>query len=88
MIDIAAAEGMEISCHDIKGAFLLSELDPSDPDMYIRLDERLAGIRGAIKPRLANSKDNQRQISLVLMKHMYGPSQISQRFIKFLDARL
>jgi hypothetical protein len=88
MINIAATEGMEISCHDIKGAFLLSELDPSDPDMYIRLDGQLAGILGEMRPQLVKFKDNRGQMYLKLMKYLYGLPQASQRFNKFLDARL
>jgi hypothetical protein len=88
MINIAAVEDMEISAHDIKGAFLLTEVDPNEPEMFIRLDREVASVLCDVKPNMAEYRDNKGHLYMKLRKYLYGLPQASHRFNKFMDHRL
>ena len=88
MINIAATEGMEISCHDIKGAFLVPEIDRREEAMYIRIDPAVASVMCEMKPVMKRFVDDKGRIYMRLQKYLYGLPQASFQFNKFLDGKL
>ena len=62
MINIAAVEGMEISCHDIKGTFLVPEIDRKEEAMYIRLDPAVASVMCEMRPVMKGFVDKKGRI--------------------------
>ena len=88
MINIAAVDDLEVSCHDIKGAFLLTDVDPNEPEMFIRLDKEVAEIFCGMRPQYKDYRDNKGYMYMKLRKYLYGLPQASHRFNKFMDTKL
>ena len=88
MINIAAVEGMDISCHDIKGAFLVPEIDRREEAMYIRLDPAVASVMCEMRPVMQRFVDKKGRIYMRLQKYLYGLPQASFQFNQFLDRKL
>ena len=88
MINIAAVDDLEVSCHDIKGAFLLTDVDPNEPEMFIRLDKEVAEIFCGMRPQHKDYRDNKGYMYMKLRKYLYGLPQASHRFNRFIDTKL
>ena len=88
MINIAAVEGMELSCHDIKWAFLIPEIDSVHEAMYIRIDPAVVEQMVAVRPSWQRYVDDKGRIYLRLQKYLYGLPQASYQFNQFMDHRL
>ena len=88
MINIAAVEGHELSCHDIKGAFLIPHVSQKDEPMFIRLDKQMAHLICKVDKTLEKFKDAKGRIYMRLLKFLYGLPQASYQFNIHLDKAL
>ena len=86
MANLAAIDGDEIASADIEGAYLLPEVDPGEPRIFMRLNKRLAGIIARLYPKYADHGWSDGTMLFELGKYLYGLPQSGNRFYRFLSA--
>jgi len=84
MIAIATMNNHDIAAFDIKGAYLIPEVDSSDPDIMMRVDKEVAGLFVKEYPQLNEFVEADGSMYFKLRKYLYGLPQAAAHFAKHL----
>jgi hypothetical protein len=88
MINLAASLDLEISCHDIKGAFLVPHMDKNEEPIYIRLEGEVAKILCDRSPHYKRHMDSKGQIIVQLKRYLYGLPQAGRKWNEHMHKKL
>ena len=88
IINLAALEELEISCHDIKGAFLVPWIKKGEEPIFMRLEKTLVDLYVKEFPEAKQFIDVKGCITFRLQKYLYGLPQAGYHFYKHLEATL
>ena len=88
MINIAASMDLEISCHDIKGAFLVPHMDKDEEPIYIKLDGEVARILCDRAPQYKRYMDSKGQVIVQLKRYLYGLPQAGRKWNEHMHKKL
>jgi len=79
-IALAAIEKLKLRTYDVKGAYLIPEVNKDDPPIYIRLDRDMTTRFVDRYPHLAELVDAKGSIVMRLKKYLYRSSQAARHW--------
>jgi len=84
MIAVATMNNYNIAAFDIKGAYLIPEVDSSEPDIMMKVDREVAGLFVKEYPHLNEFVEADGTMHFKLRKYLYGLPQAAAHFAKHL----
>jgi hypothetical protein len=87
-INLAAIEGAGMRTHDVKGAYLIPDIDPGEEATFIKVERTLATIMVEMHPELAVHVDATGALTFMLLKYLYGLPQAAFHFNAHLTASM
>jgi hypothetical protein len=87
-INLAAIEGAEMRTHDVKGAYLIPDIDLKEEATFIKVERLLATIMVEMYPELAAHVDAAGALTFMLLKYLYGLPQAAFHFNAHLTASM
>jgi len=84
----AAMKGYDVATFDIKGAYLIPEVDPNEPDIVVKLDREIADLFVKEYPHLSDMLEHDGTMHMLLLKYLYGLPQAAAHFHDHLSKSL
>lgn len=88
LLNIAAANGSELSAYDIKSAFLVTPVDRTKKEIYLRIPREVAALWIRLYPERAQYLDSNGCLYVLLNKFIYGLQEASHEFHALLRKKL
>lgn len=88
LLNVAAATQSELSAYDIKGAFLITPVDHSRKEIYVRIPREVATHWIRLYPERAQYLDSNGCLYMLLNKFIYGLQESSHEFHMLLRKKL
>ena len=87
-LQVTVSEGLLMAAYDIKGAFLIPDIDRDEEVIYVRVNRTLTRMWAELYPELEDFVDEDGCITFELIKYLYGTARAPNRFNNHVDQTL